>query len=143
MGRVKRYFSPELKLEAVQRYAAGERLKELGEAYGVRSTLVHQWVMFHRRHGRCSLGGPGRPSREALAASLLSPEKEVVEARDPLSLAQQRIALLERKIGQQGLEIDFFKHALRYFETPLQPAERPGATAPTPSSGRKRSRKAD
>jgi hypothetical protein len=57
--------------------------------------------------------------------------------------AQRRIALLEKKIAQQALEIDFFKHALRHFETELPPVGRPGATAPIPSSGTKRNRKAD
>jgi len=50
---------------------------------------------------------------------------------------------LEQKLAQQALEIDFFKHALRHFETVLPPVDRPGATAPIPSSGNKRTRKAD
>lgn len=139
--RGKRYFPPEIKLEAIRRYEGGESLRSLGEIYGIRPTLVHQWVMMYRRLGKVSLRGPGRPSQEAIARELLGGEVEATGPRDVS--AQRRIALLEKKIAQQALEIDFFKHALRHFETVLPPADRPGAAALTPSSGTKRNRKAD
>lgn len=132
----KRYFSAETKLEVVKRYAAGESPGALGRAYSIRPTLVHQWVTAYRKGGMAGLRGPGRPSREAVAKEL-SPESVAIET------AQRRVELLERKIAQQALEIDFFKLALQHFETLPQSVVRPGATAPTPSSGRKRSRKAD
>lgn len=137
----KRYFPPEIKLEAIRRYKAGESLRSLGEIYGVRPTLVHQWVMFYRRRGVIGLRGPGRPSQESIARELVHGAVEPAGSRDVS--AQRRIALLEQKIAQQVLELDFFKHALRHFETVLPPADRPGATAPIPSSGNKRNRKAD
>jgi hypothetical protein len=54
-----------------------------------------------------------------------------------LSLKEARalIADLERKIGRQQLELDFFKRALRQVEASRRPSE-PGATASTPSSKR-------
>lgn len=140
--RGKRSFSPEVKLEVVQRYAGGESLRSLGEAYSIRPTLVHQWATAYRRYGEAGLRGPGRPTRQAVAAELLARSK-AEDASQSLDAAQRRIALLERKLAQQTLEIDFFKHALRHFETVLPPADRPGAPALTPSSGRKRNRKAD
>jgi len=138
----KRYFSPETKLEVVKRYAAGESPGALGREYSIRPTLVHQWVTVYRECGLAGLRGPGRPSREALAKELLPNASEVDAANSPAAV-QRRIALLERKIAQQSLEIDFFKIALRHFETSPQLADQPGATAPTPSSGPKRNRKAD
>jgi transposase len=140
--RGKRYFPPELKLEVIRRYAAGESLKALGEEYSIRPTLVHQWATLYRQYGKVSLRGPGRPSREVVARELL-PAGAEAGASESLTAAQRRIVLLEQKLAQQALEIDFFKHALRHFETPLPPAGRPGATAPIPSSGNKRNRKAD
>ena len=140
--RTKRYFSPETKLEVVRRYAAGEGPGALAGEYGIRDTLVHQWVKAYKERGGQGLQGPGRPSREAVAAALL-PTGVEESATHSLQAAQRRIALLEQKIAQQGLELDFFKLALRHFETSPPPAVRPGATAPTPSSGRKRNRKAD
>jgi transposase-like protein len=137
----KRYFSPEIKLEAIQGYESGESLKSLGDVYGVRPTLIHQWVMFYRRRGVVGLRGPGRPSQESITRELVGGEAEPTGSGD--ASAQRRIALLEQKIAQQALEIDFFKHALRHFETVLPPADRPGAPALIPSSGIKRDRKAD
>jgi len=138
----KRYFPPEVKLEVVRRYAAGELPGLLAKEYGIRATLVHQWATVYRLHGDAGLRGAGRPSQQELAARLM-PSAVEESADQSLAAAQRRIALLERKIAQQGLEIDFFKVALRHFETSPPPAEGPGATAPTPSSGRKRNRKAD
>ena len=69
--RGKRYFSPGVKLEVIRRYASGEILKALGEEYGIRPTLVHQWATVYRRYGTMSLRGPGRPAREAIARELL------------------------------------------------------------------------
>lgn len=143
--REHRYFSPETKLEVIGRYAAGERPGELAKAYAIRDTLLHQWVCIYRQHGEAGLRrGPGRPNRAALAARLAGqdPPPEA-PAPDTPAAAQQRIALLEKKVAQQALELDFFKHALQHFETSPPPVARGGATAPTPSSGRGRSGRAD
>ena len=140
---VKRYFAPETKLEVIRRYAAGESPSALGEEYSIRPTLVHQWATVFQRYGEQGLRGPGRPTREAVARELLPPSGGSESGLESLPAAQRRIALLERKLAQQSLEIDFFKHALRHLETPLPPVDRSGATAPTPSSGGKRDRKAD
>jgi transposase len=65
---------------------------------------------------------PGRPKRTVLPPA---------QAND-LAGAQKRVAELERRLGQQQLELDFFKEALRRVEA----LRRPGATASTPSSKR-------
>jgi transposase-like protein len=67
---------------------------------------------------------PGRPKRAILPPA---------QAND-LSGAQQRVAQLERRLGQQQLELDFFKEALRRVEGLRRPSNRLGATASTPSS---------
>jgi transposase len=140
-----RYFAPELKLEVVRRYAAGERPGELAKAYAIRDTLLHQWVCIFREHGEAGLRrGAGRPSRADLAARLSGQDPPPTEpAPDHPTAAQRRIALLEKKVAQQALELDFFKHALQHFETSPPPVTRAGATAPTPPSRRGRSGKAD
>ena len=51
-----------------------------------------------------------------------------------LAVAKQRIAELERKVGQQALEADFFRQALQLFETSRGPSDRPGGTASMASS---------
>jgi hypothetical protein len=50
---------------------------------------------------------------------------------------------LERKVGQQALEADFFRQALRLFETSRRPSDRSGGTASTASSRPGPSGKAD
>jgi transposase len=144
-----RYFSPETKLEVIQRYAAGESPGVLAKAYAIRDTLLHQWVCIYRQHGEAGLRrGPGRPNRAEIAARLTGQDPPEEPVPDTPKAAQRRIAQLEKKVAQQALELDFFKHALQHFETSLPPtvpprAARDGATAPTPSSRRKRSGKAD
>ena len=144
MGKqANRYFSPELKLEVIQRYAAGERPSVLVEAYAIRVTLVHQWVAIYRQHGAPGLRPLGRPNRAEIAAKLASqgpPEEPTSDS--PPAAAEQRIALLEKKVAQQALELDFFKHALQHFETSPRPSASGGATAPTPPSRRGRGGKA-
>jgi hypothetical protein len=53
-----------------------------------------------------------------------------------LERAQRRVAELERKVGQQQLELDFFRQALRQVEALSRPKDGRGATASTPSSKR-------
>lgn len=146
-----RRFSRELKLSVVERYAAGESPGSLAEEFGIRPTLVHQWVSVWRCEGPGGLRPIGRPSPRARAEALLpepvcgSPASGDVAAAPEVALAaaQRRIAALEHKVGQQQLEVDFFKQALRHFETPRQPSRKAGETASTPPSGRRRRRKAD
>jgi hypothetical protein len=51
-------------------------------------------------------------------------------ARDP------RLVELERKVGQQALELDFFKAALRHVEAPRAPSGARGSKASSRSSAR-------
>jgi hypothetical protein len=58
-----------------------------------------------------------------------------VAVPDELALAQQRIAALEQKIGQQALELDFFGQALQLMnEAGRRPSGLPDALASTASS---------
>jgi hypothetical protein len=59
----------------------------------------------------------------------LPPHAELVKAR-------ARIVDLERKIGQQTLELDFFRKALRQVREKRQPSDGPGAKPSTRQSRR-------
>ena len=50
--------------------------------------------------------------------------------------ARERIAELERKIGQQQVELDFFRGALRRIEASHRPSDGPGVTESSPRSRR-------
>jgi transposase len=54
---------------------------------------------------------------------------------DDLAQAKRRIAELERKIGQQQVDLDFFRRALRQVQALRQP-DGPGAAPSTRSSRR-------
>ena len=55
---------------------------------------------------------------------------------DELELARIRIAELERKVGQQQVDLDFFTGALRRIEASRQPNDGAGGTASSPRSRR-------
>ena len=142
-GKQARRFDRAFKLAALERMAAGENVSALG----VRRKLLYQWRDTVRRGGAEALRGVGRPrSGEQAAVAAARPRLPVparVAVPDELARARARIAELERKIGQQALELDFFGQALQLME---QAGRRPSGPhdvpAPTASSRRGRGGKA-
>jgi predicted RNase H-like nuclease (RuvC/YqgF family) len=53
-----------------------------------------------------------------------------------LEAARRRIAELERKIGQQQVDLDFFQRALRHVREARRLSTKPGVTGSTRSSKR-------
>ncbi len=143
-----RRLSREFKLAALARMAAGENVSALARALGVRRKLLCQWRDTVRRGGAEALRGVGRPpAAERMVRVPARPRVAVpaaVAVPDELARAQERIAALERKIGQQALELDFFGQALQLMnEAGRRPSGPPEAPASTASSGPGRSGKAD
>ena len=131
----RRRYGRALKIEVVRRMEAGESAVALAREYGIsRTHVMYSWCREVRDGGESALRDAGRPSWLEVQA----------ESRDvgDLEQARHRIAELERKIGQQALELDFFRRALRQVEASRRPSDGPGATASTPSSRRRRSGKA-
>ncbi len=93
MGLSRRMFTKEFKLAAVQRLEQGVSLGEVARALEVNPNVLHRW----RREIR---QGPGN----------------VFPGQGKQRWAEGRIADLERKIGQQALEIDFLKGCLQRIE---------------------------
>lgn len=127
-----RLFSSEFRLSVVERIEAGESVSWLARELNVYRQVLERW------RDRVRQGGPealtrkrGRPRKLVLIppSSLPGPEPG-------LAVAQARIGELERKIGRQQLELDFFKRALRQVEELRRPNDEPGATASTLSSKR-------
>ena len=54
-----------------------------------------------------------------------------VTGEGDLARAQRRVGELERKIGQQQVELDFFRQALRQVKDPRRPSTGPGVTGST------------
>jgi transposase len=93
MGLSRRMFSKEFKLAAVQRLERGVSLGEVARALEVNRNVLHRWRREFRQ-------GPGN----------------VFPGHGKQRWSEGRVADLERKIGQQALEIDFLKGCLQRIE---------------------------
>jgi transposase len=131
----RRIFSREFKLKAVARLDGGESGTALAIELRVKREILYRWRDTVRRKGVLALrAGAGRPRKDE-ALAMAAARGPVGEAND-LAEARRQIAALQRKVGQQQLEVDFFKRALRHIEASRRPSERLGATASTPRSRR-------
>jgi transposase-like protein len=88
----RRKFTREFKLTAVRRLEAGQSVGEVARALEVHPSTLRDWRAQLREHGERAFPGNGQRMEEG------------------------RVAELERKIGQQALEIDFLKRALQHVE---------------------------
>jgi transposase-like protein len=128
----KRIFTEEFKRAAVKRMEAGESSAALSRELAVKRTLLYRWRDVVRRHGEKAFAGrAGRPSK----AEMLIREHGADGATE-LAQARRKIAELERKVGQQQLDLDFFRQALRHIEAPQRRSSARGATASSPTSRR-------
>jgi transposase-like protein len=122
---------------------AGENVSVLARQLGVSRKSIYQWRNQHRLGGIIALRGRGRManaelfSHEERSAVEEQPDKEARRTSlEELARAQRRIAALERKIGQQQVELDFFQQALRQVRDRRLRSGVPGGTASTKSSKR-------
>lgn len=127
-----RVFTRAFKLSVLNRMAAGENVSALARELKLRRKLLYQWRDQLRRGGPTALRTRGRPRKAVEAAGT----PRATAPPDDLAMARARISELERKIGQQQLELDFFKRALRQVKASHRASDAPGATASTPSSKR-------
>jgi transposase len=130
--RAMRVFSTTFKESAVLRLAAGERLAEVARELGIARKLLYEWRAAYRRFGVQGLNrrrGPKPMSARARPDAAPATPAPLSE----LARAQARIGELERKIGRQAIDIDFFREALRLIDA-RDPSSR--ATPSTRSSKR-------
>lgn len=127
--RTPRVFSTAFKERAAQRLAAGEPATSLAAELGVRRKLLYDWHRAYRREGVSGLNRKRGPKPKEPGSS---PPPRKLEG-DALAQAQARIAGLERLVGQQQVDLDFFRRALR-----LGDAASPSGTAPISTRSSKR-----
>ncbi len=127
--------SRELMLKAVERLEAGERASALAIELNLQRTIICHWRDRFRANGAEALTSKrGRPrTPEVLAAVGVRAARAKA---DSLAQARAQIAELERKVGQQQLELDFFTGALQHMEGSRLPSDAPGVTASSPTSRR-------
>ena len=108
----RRSFSRDFKLKAIARMDGGENVSALSRDLGVKRELLYRWRSMYRSGGELALrSGRGRPTVSE-AAAMAAARVPSAEASD-LAMARRRIAELERKVGQQQVDLDFFKQALK------------------------------
>lgn len=118
---------------------AGENVSVLARELGVSRKSIYQWRNRYRLGG-VALRGRGRVTKAEASADKKQPAQAAKEARqtslEELARAQRRIETLERKIGQQQVELDFFQQALRQTGEQRLRSGVPGGTVSTKSSKR-------
>ena len=107
--QVPRVFTTEFKESAVLRLEAGASASALAAELGVRRKLLYDWRQAYREHGVAGLNRKRGPKPGKLRV-----KREPDD--NPLSRAQARIAELERLVGQQQVDLDFFRRALRLID---------------------------
>ena len=136
MTKTVRAFSREFKEAAVLRMLAGENVSALGRELQVRRKLLYAWRASFRAEGPQGLRPKGRPRRPALGEGPPPPLRVPEGSTAELEQALGRVAELERKVGQQELELDFFRGALRQLREPRRPSDGLGVKSSSNGSGR-------
>jgi transposase len=93
MGLSRRQFTKEFKWAAVRRLEQGVSMAEVSRGLEVNPNVLHRWKKEFRAGTGNAFPGNGKPR-----------------------WSEGRMAELERKIGQQALEIDFLKECLQRIE---------------------------
>ena len=108
----------ELKITTMRELDWGRSMAEVARMYQLSPKRLETWRGEWRAKGELAFPGQG--------------------ARPQAKLDAERIPELERKIGQQAMEIDFLKKALRRFREQVPPAVGNGGTNSTSKSGKRR-----
>jgi transposase len=133
MAKKHRYFADDVKLAAVKRLADGEAASTVARDIGADRLRLYEWYHKYREGGAEGLRRVGRPRKqEALSAR----SEAWKDAPDENAALRRHIAELERKIGQQQVDLDFFRKALRHVEETRRAHAERGAAASTKSSKR-------
>jgi transposase len=125
-----RAFSRTFKLAAVRRMMAGANVAGLARELKVLRKDLYCWRARFREGGPEALRGHGRPRKSAAMPA------RPTEPLGELEAARARITELECKIGQQQVDIDFFRQALRQVGEGRRQSVALGAPRSTRSSKR-------
>ena len=118
-----RKYSPAFRARALELLKSCSNVSELARELGIRRKWLYKW----RNQARAKAGRSGGDAKfPAPAETVREPENGAL---------RQRLADLERLVGRQTAEIDFFRRALRRVEDRRQSKGEPGGEASTSKSG--------
>ena len=128
MSTKNRVFSREFKAKVVRRILGGESVSALHRELQIKRSVLYRWRDTYHQEGAAGLkrrrGRPRGNSRPPQAVA------------GPDAAAARRIAELERKIGQQALDMDFLRRAFKRVKESRRKSTDNGATASTERSGK-------
>ena len=126
MSAKNRAFTREFKEGVAQRILNGESVSALHQEFQIKRSVLYRWRDAYRKDGAAGLlRSPGRPPGVPnLPRVVASPEEA----------AARRVAELERKIGQQALDLDFLRRAFKRVKESRRKNTTPGAAASTERS---------
>jgi transposase len=110
-----RVLTTEEKEALILRVEAGEAILSVAKASGVLRKSLYEWRAAYQREGIAGLNrkrGP-KPGKREVVKIVCGPEAD-------LAAAQARIAELERLIGRQQADLDFFREALQSLDETRQ-----------------------
>jgi len=118
-----RVFSREFKEGVAQRILNGESVSALHQEVQIKRSVLYRWRDAFRKEGAAGLQRPvGRPP------GVPNPPRPVAS---PEEAAARRVVELERKIGQQALDIDFLRRAFKRVKETRRNTTADGAKAST------------
>ena len=130
MSKSNRTFSPEFRVRAARRIQQGESVSKLHHELEIKRSVLYRWRDAYRKAGAAGLerkvGRPPGVPNPATPRPGVSPEEAL----------RQQVAALERKVGQQTLQLDFFERTFRRVKESSQRSGSIGATASTRRSGK-------
>ncbi len=118
-----RKYSPEFRARALELLKSCTNVSELARQLGIRRKWLYKWR--NQARAKAARGG-GDAQSPAPVAAVREPENGAL---------RQRVADLERLVGRQTAEIDFFRNALRRVEDRRQRKGETGGEASTRKSG--------
>lgn len=122
MGQGRRH-SHEFRVEIAQRMLGGECVKALSEQYGLPRSMMYRWRDAYRKGGPEGLQRPiGRPPGSTSKPTTVTKNSTEENLR-------RRIAELERTIGRQSVEVDFFRGVFKRLEAQPRAPRRGGAAS--------------
>ena|SRR3954453_11439085 len=127
-----RVFDRAMKIDTVKRMLRSENVSALTRELKISRAMLYRWKDAYRQEGSSAFRRrAGRPPK---SSPIL--DRARAAAAGELAAAKQRVAELERKIGQQQVELDFFRQALRQVAADRAAASGRGAKASSRSSKR-------
>jgi len=113
----------EFRAEVARRILDGESIAALHHELGIKKSVLYRWREAYQKEGIRGFHATGRPLGSRTMARRVS--------SNPEQVAQRKIAELERKVGQQTLDLDFLRKAFKRVRESRQKNIVTGGTAST------------